>query len=376
MLSEWTVRLRGEDLRPVGEVDTFTRIEIVARFNDVGTWIVDIPEYQLPLLQPGGGVIIRRAGQVVMAGPWTSRRRVRDGDSPNGVIELSGVADDVIIADRLAWPVPAQPVTNQSANAYDSRSGIAETVVKAYINANIGALARTERKVPGLTVEPNLARGTSVVGFARFDNLAELVSALLLPDGLGWQVVWNPGVLDFEVYQPQDLSQLVRFQWPEGALSSLADTLTAPIGTREIVAGDGEGTARIFRERGNPAAETDWGRRIERFVDRRDTSDTALMDQEGDQALTDEGPVVQSDVKVTDTYRLQYGRDYALGDIVTVVGDDTETANVVREAHLTVSGDGETVEPTIGTPNVQSEMTQDAMTKRLAEAVANEGKRH
>lgn len=375
MLSDWTVLLRGPDLRHIGQVDQFTRIECLPVFNGVGTWLVELPSYRLPALPQGGGVIIMRAGQVLMAGPYTSLRSVRDEGAPSGQLTLGGVSDEQVIADRVAYPVPSQPPSNQAANAYDLRTGLAETVAKAYVANNAGPAASAVRQTAGLTVEPDLARGATVTGSARFDNLADLTSSLLATSGLGWRVAWAPGALEFQVYQPADLSGLVRFSWDEGPLRKLDYLLTAPVGTREIVAGDGEGTARIFRSTGDGAAEAEWGRRIERFVDRRDTSDTALIDQEGAESLLEDAARVQFDITVTDTAKVQFGRDYTLGDVVTVVGDVTEQADVVREVHFAVAADGESIAPTIGTPNATAIPAEYLALGRLLRAIGDQARR-
>lgn len=362
----YQVLVRDASLQVVGELSTCVKLEAVPVFNGVGTWIIDVPQRNLPLLPPGGGLVITRGEQPLIAGPFTSLRPSRNGDAPDGTLELAGVSDDVVIADRLIYPVPTSVASSQAASAYDLRTGVAETVVKAYVNLNAGPGALAVRQVPAMTVEPDQGRGSSVTGNYRFDNLADSITALLALDGLGWRVDWVAGSLQFLVYAPDDLSAAVRFSWDLGNLRNQTYTLTAPAATREIVAGGGEGTARIFHERGDVIAESVWMRRIERFVDRRDTTDAATLDQAGDQALLDDGAKEQFEITVADTDAATYGRDYQLGDKVTVIGDASELSDIVRSCHFTVTVDGELIEPLIGTPNAASDQ-QPAATRALVD---------
>src|SRR3546814_20194963 len=64
--------------------------------------------------------------------------------------------------------------------------------------------------------------------------------------------------------------------------------------TRVVVAGPGEGTARIYRSRVNAALETTWGDVIEGSIDARDIqiddpNRDSLMDARGDAPLADAG---------------------------------------------------------------------------------------
>src|SRR3546814_16261390 len=82
--------------------------------------------------------------------------------------------------------------------------------------------------------------------------------------------------------------------------------------TRVVVAGPGEGTARIYRSRVNAALETTWGDVIEGSIDARDIkiddpNRDSLMDARGDAALADAGLQYGLSVQLLASSIFRYG---------------------------------------------------------------------
>lgn len=343
----WELHVRGADLRRPAEVDDYTSLTLIPRFNRTGTWLLDLPartEAATALAAFDSGLICTRDGQVMMSGPVTGigRKKDKDGDR----LTLSGVDDSVWLHRRLAHP-SAPPFT---ASAYDIRTGAAETVLREYVDANLGSSALPERQVAGLALAADQLRGTTVKGRGRFQYLDDLLRSLaLVGGGLGFRIVQSDLNLLFEVYEPEDRTRTAVFSEELGNLAGFSYQAEAAEANHVLAAGGGEGVARTFVEGADSASVVRYGR-IETFKDQRQTTDTAELQQAVDEELAERAEQVGLSISPSDTDALQFGRDYNLGDRVTVVLDDTRIVDVLREVKIVLDGNGETVTPTVGTP--------------------------
>lgn len=347
-MSDWQLIVRDSTLGRVGEISDFSKLEMVLRFNLPDTWILDLPtdaQSADALQQPGAGLIVKRDGETIMSGPVITPQRGWDinGDK----LTVAGVSDDIHLEDRLVRPC-APPYT---ATDYDVRTGAAETVIRAYVDANAGPSAAVERRVAGLILAADGGHGTTVTGRGRWDVLGDLIRALAVAGGdLGFRIVQSGTTLVFQVYVPVDNSGSVIFSPELGNLRAFNYAPTAPEADWVVAAGSGEGTARTIRESGDNDAIVRWNRRIEVFRDRRDTSVAAELDQTIAEELAGKAEKTALSITPVDTLAVAYLTDYTLGDKVTVEIDGAPFSDVVREVHLTVDSNGDVIEPTIGTP--------------------------
>lgn len=336
----------------------YLTLDMTLVFNGVGAWKLTLPadSPKAALLVPGGGIIVLdgETGNVILSGPVRQvdidEPEPSQDQTPNDLRTVSGVTDDYMLAARNAYPDPTHASTAQTAAANDIRTGNAETVMRAYVDANAGPSALVARRVAGLTLETNLNRGATVKASARFDVLSDLITIqAATPGGLGWRVVQDTGTnLVFKVFTPTNRASTARFSRDLGNLRSARYSLKGPDSTVAIVAGSGTGTARVFREQINTAAETAWGMRVEKFADRRDTSDTTTLDQSGSTALTDDGPTTSLELGTVDIPNMRFGDDFYLGDIVTAVVAGVPVTDVVRQVSITVNADRADVKPLVG----------------------------
>jgi hypothetical protein len=198
---------------------------------------------------------------------------------------------------------------------------------------------------------------------ARFDVMYELLSALADASAnagspLGFDVRQVGSQLNFQVFQPVNRAAYVRMDIANNRLSETTYSLAQPGLTRAIVGGSGDGTARTFLERTSStslAAESSWGRRIERFIDSRSSADSVALQTDGDSALASEGKAqLTASVTPTDDATMQFGRDWFLGDTVTVVVGNTELQSIVTELGISVNADGVRLFGTVGEPKLQT----------------------
>jgi hypothetical protein len=337
-----------------GEAD-FVEAEFNVRFNAVGSWELKLDGRSTlidQLLSPGWGIeVVNDDGITVLSGPVDERRR--EFDASRNLVTLYGSDDNTHLAERLANPEPATALPPYSTNAYDVRSGTCSTVLRAYVNANLGAGALGPRRVTGMGLQADPLVGSSVTGRARWQVLLELLQELAQKGGgLGFRVRQVGAALQFQVYQPVDRSGTVQFSVDKGNLASYTYRAARSSVNYAYVGGGGEGTARTVREAQDSTEIAVW-RRIERFVDRRDTTDTTELDQEAAKTLTEGKGETSVSVVPVDLPGSAYLTDYDLGDRVSAVVDDTIT-DVIREVKITLTPDGpQKVQPSIGTPGYQ-----------------------
>lgn len=346
------IQARNRDLEIEAELDDFRKLEAILRFNRFDSWVLDLPYAAGRGFEPASGVIVRRDDLVLFSGPVTSIQRTW-GDAGD-LLTIAGVSDDAHLEDRLA--VPAPPPYN--AAEYDVRTGPAESVLKGYVDDNLGPGASAGRILAGLSIELDAGAGAEVTGRARFQKLGDLLRELALAGGdLGFRIVQvDAGELRFEVNEPVDRTATAIFSKGLGNLRGFKLTEEVSEANAGIVGGGGEGVARTFLDFADPAQIVRWNRRIETFRDRRDTVDAAELAQAGVEELASKAEKTGLSISPIDTRRLAFLRDYALGDRVTVDIDGVQIRDVLREVKIVVDENAETVTPTIGTSATRSEL--------------------
>jgi ribose 1,5-bisphosphokinase PhnN len=292
---------------------------------------------------------------------------------------LSGKDDIAFLANRLVYPVPSGAF---SSSDYDIRTGNAETIIKQYVDVNAGPSAPiTDRRV--LSLEVDNGKGSIVTGRARFHNLLEFLSSLALSGGgLGFRVIQVDNVLEFQVYQPSDKTRSAFFSPLLGNLSAFDYSNDNPEANMVIVGGSGEGKDRIITWKQDNSSIVKYGR-IESFVDKRDTSDVTELNQSIDEELTSKAEKNTFNFTPIDTPQLAFGRDYGLGDKVSILITqpneivEQETLSyfislyqsgyediirirniqekleviqdIVREVKISITPEGDTISPVVGT---------------------------
>jgi hypothetical protein len=373
----WTVYARDPSLRRVGQVDDFVRLQLVRKFNDVGSWVLEL-DGRAPLAAllttPGYGIeVVRHDDGVVtpvFSGPMRLRQRSLKVDSNRLV--LGGYDDNVWLRRRWAAPQPATATPPYATQAYDVRTGTCSTILRQYVDVNVGPSALAVRRVPGMVLSADPGTGVSVTGRARWQVLMDLLRELALAGGgLGFTVTASPtvsGQIDFLTYMPSDKTGVVRFSRELGTLSEAEYESAASDVNYVAVGGSGEGTARTVVERPSPDEVNVWGR-IESFVDRRDTNDATELGQAADEALADGVGETRLSLAPVDVPGQQYLTHYTLGDRVTAVIDGEVIQEVVREIAVSLTPDGPaTTKPTIGSPGAGD---INRMFRRLAAAERN-----
>lgn len=358
-IDELTVEVRDASFERVGQIlpRDLVGFKAVLRFNNVGSWEITLPQGHEAgeiLRLPGSGIIVTGNDEVILSGPTVSATNTKTSDNPAGEWLITGVDDSVVLGERLAYPSPNVLDVTQQTVAYDSRPGLASTAMYGYVEANIGSLAPTGRRIDNLALESDTGLGSFVYPAARFDVLGELLAGIASVDGLGFDIRQNDGTLVFRVFEPIDRSGEIRMDVANNTLSKTEYAYGSHSLSRAIVAGQGEGLNRQFLEitsTDSLAAESLWGRRIETFIDQRNTQDENELTQAGVEKLSDGGATLTSvDVVPSNDLTMAYGRDWGLGDKVTVVVDGQEVSSTVTTVSMSIGSDGVRVGATVGEP--------------------------
>lgn len=327
----------------VAPIDPYTSAEVVGRVNDVSTWSVDLPTNtaagQHFITDSFARLEVVLDAQVWRSGPVTHLERSVDIDGDN--LQVTGVDDTVWLARRNAHPQPGTPTPPYSSTRYDIHTGSVSQVLAELVRVNAGESATTARKVPGLTAPPPEPAGPNITVYARWQNLLTFMADTARPHGILFDIV----DLTFSATVATDRGAV--FSAGLETLASWKMVAAAPTSNFVVVAGQGESTARMIRESQDPTSVGTWGR-AETFMDRRDTSSTEELDTAAQESLAESVTPVTVVFTPLDTDAQAFGRDWQLGDLVTVKAGGLTVYDQVREVHLSLDQSGATVTPSVG----------------------------
>lgn len=348
-LKDISVEVRQKNLSRVGQVRAEDLdFEIRPYHNDVGDWTLSLPAEHpmVPHLRtPGSGIVVTLK-DATFSGPTTSYTRKTTSSDPVGMFEFKGLLDERILAARICYPNPQQEIPLQGTQhpAHDVFYSNCEHAMWHYVNHNIGPGAVVARRHPALTLTPSQGRGRLVRKSVRFDNLLTLLQGLGTYGELGFRVNQVGSGLVFSVYETEDRRSTIRLDVSNGTLSSDEISLEAPTTTHVIVAGQGDLSDRQLRRVTTTASLQSvdtWGIRLEQFLDQRHTDDWDELEAGGTEILLKEGKqnlVVKA--IPSDDGSMEFGRDWFLGDMVTIVLEDQEYWDIVSGAVIKVDSNG------------------------------------
>ena len=246
----------GQQVLGVRDVD---EIRWAAAYNRPGWFSVGGLEPEWYDRAPvGGRVRVLRDGVAVLTGRVGWREETLTSAS------MGGIGDLGVLAWRLALP---EVTGDFAAQAYDVRTGAAETVILGLVRDNASEDAPIAARRLGFVVGADLGRGKTVTVRCRFHGLLAKCQDAAFAGGVGMRL--HDGV--FEVYTPADEPVLTAAAG-RGNMTDFRLREEAGEGNYGYGGGQGEGAARMIVEWLDPAGVVAYGRR-EFWVDRRDTAD-------------------------------------------------------------------------------------------------------
>lgn len=324
-------------------------LEATIEFNGVGSWLLRIPgQHHLAdhLALPGSGILVTNAvtGKVLFSGPMTSSKEVEDTqDGAIVTLEASGVTDDVLLSDRLAYTDPTvEDLAEEAENVYYVKTDTSENLLHHFTSVNVGPEAVESRRKDALLLEGNAGRGSEQTMEVRYTNLLELLQKIAQADDLGFSVRQQGANLAFRTYSTEDRSRTVRLSVHNKRLKSSSVQIEPPGATRVIVARGDEKVGYIpVDNEVSLEAESLWDRRIEAFTT-GNTRNPSELTEVGLEYLTEDGFTnIAAQAVAVDHEQMTYGIDWELGDKVTVeIGGDELVSQVTGFSLIANSRDG------------------------------------
>ncbi len=355
--SNYLILITDQDMNTVGDpIACWTMIDVTLKLNEPSSGMFSAPGYDWirDQLSPGCRVVVIRDGEVLIAGPveqWLWERSDDGANAGAGNLTVNFADFLSLIVSRRVYPdgtlAPAAQVVDNW-----SYTGNAETALRTLVNLNAGPGALTARQVPRLVLGSVAGVGTSVTAKAeRMEPMGDVMRRIATAGGgLGFRAqLTDTGDVEFEVYDPPDLSNAVVFGFGAGSLKYIGYEVTAPTANAALVGGQGEGADRLVIERGNAGSQDAWDRR-EVLVSRPGNDPTADLNAAGDEALAEGAETYRMPTSVADSDYQAFGRDYTLGSIVSVeTWPGSMISDVIVTVHIQVyPGAGEIISSTVG----------------------------
>lgn len=369
-MADYTILVTDRQLRIAGDpIVCWTSIDVTLRFNEPSSGMFVVPGYSWIRAQmaPGYRVMVIRDQEILIAGPiekWQYERSDDGDNAGDGQLTVNFADDLSSIAARLTYPDPTLTPSTQVIDNW-TYTGNAETALRYLADYNAGENALAARQVPKLMLGSVVGVGSTVtVSAERMEPLGTVLRRVAVAGGgLGFRTEALSDRIEFQVYQPLDLSNQVFFGFGAGNLKYVSYEVTAPEATTAVIGGQGEGADRFLTERSNAGAEAAWGR-TETLVNRPGNDPLAELQAAGDEELAERGETARLPTSAADTPLQRFGVDYHLGTKVSVeTWPGSMISDVVTSVHIQVwPTAGEVVSPVIGS---QAELTDPRWLQRL-----------
>lgn len=333
------IQVVDKNFRVKGTIGDPKFATVIHRWKDPSSATVSIranhPRLDRLLDQGSRMRILDESGKHVISGRCKNFR----GSGPkNAFVEIDVVDDKVLLQQVLGWVIPTAAITAQgTAGTNWTMTGNAESVLKEAVRLN--AIVRLG--LP-LTIGPNLNRGATVTASLRFQSLWERLMPVTDGAGIGELLgvsvkhVGNGLVLD--VWEPKTYNKPIDVT--SGILKEWSWTRTAAQATRAVAGGQGDGTLRLYREKAKTELETLLNWKMESFRDARDTADPTLMYKRIDEVLAEGAEKAGLALVLSQTSNFQYGKNFSIGDMVTVNVGTGQMVERLEEATLSWTREG------------------------------------
>lgn len=347
-----TAQLLNNNLVAIAPIP-FVTLTAQLYYNAVGSWSMVVPySNDLWAKAMAGEFIVEInwrglftfGGKCEQPGYSDSMPGARGGGSSTGqdgpFMVFSGADYLALIANKIAYPNPSVAWSSQLATSADTVTNIpCETAVKHYVNLNLGAGALASRKMSLLDIAPDLGRGSNTSYTVKFapdlsinlmDVIRTIINSSAGPTGMGLSIKRNGKRLLFDTYIPRDLTGKAWFSEALGNLTSVNFSLTDPTCTDALARG-----ASLFVAK-TAVAKTQWNS-TEQYLDQSSETDANNLNAYAQNALLTGGAGPVLDATTTDSPFLTFGRDYGIGDLVTIeVVPGASYSDVVSGVTLTV----------------------------------------
>ncbi len=231
------------------------------------------------------------------------------------VYEVGGVGYVDLLARRVIYAT--------AGSAGGTKSGPAESLMKAWVLEQVGASAGAGRVTTGLSIEADGAAGNTLTMGRSYKGVLPVLQEIAAIGGGDCDVVGTgAATFEFRWYTGQrgtDRTATVIFALERGNMAEPSLRIARQNEVNAVlVGGQGEAAARalVWRTTAGLIDDSTWNR-CEQFRDARNESTTAGLNAVGDKALDEGQPRWNIGFKVVQVPTCSYGVHYFLGDLVT-----------------------------------------------------------
>lgn len=335
------IRIFDRDINFLGEVDNFTSLFYISKWETYGEFEFHIKNFNKELIAKGNIIMFGKDGNRTGVIEHFEINQEDDED-----ITVKGFSLGYWFANRITIP----PVEY----AYHRFNTTVEDIMVALVKFNAVDPLDINRKIPNLVLEPSKGRGVKLEFQTRYKVLEEELTKLSKASGLGWNIIldYKNKKFIFKVLDGKDLSTEQSINPPQ-VFSVDYDNirkqnyLESNIGYKNMayVAGQGEGANREIELLNNTLSGFD---RRETFIDARDIEEGGNLTDRGKVKLAETPEITTFECEVDSS---DYKKTWNLGDIVTTINKKLKLImhNRVTEVKEVWEQSGYKVEPTFGT---------------------------
>jgi len=320
------IYILNQDLETLDIIDNSSSVIWTPSYYDVGDFEIYIQASRknINLLQEERYVMRQDSDMVGIIEKVKVITDVEDGD----YILASGRCLKSLLARRIIW--------NQT-----NLAGKTEAIMRSLINDNVINPVNPARKIPNVILG-ELKGFTEKADFqSTGEELLEKIIELCKASEIGWKVFINESkqiVIDFykgtnRSYSQTENPYIVFSPEFDNLLTTETEIDTQSLRNVALVAGEGEGTDRTTTTIGTEEGLS----RRELFVDARDLSSNngeieankylQILQERGKEKLAAAGEFFKVSGEAETKITYEFGKDYFLGDLVTVVNEYGITAN-------------------------------------------------
>ncbi len=337
-------------------VDTYESVLWIDRYNKPGEFEIYTPVADFALQYPVANnyLQIKDSEHTMIIEDITIESNIETGNH----IKIVGRSLESILDRRIVWTQ-----TNISGNLQDG--------LEKLFNENIISPSIADRKIDNFVFEKSTDEAiTSLTMDNQFtgDSLLDVINTLCNVNEIGYKIILNDhNQFVFSLYKGEDRSYrqeknpYVVFKPSfENIINSNYAEKTSTGKTITLVAGEGEGTARVTRTVGSGSGLD----RKEMYVDARDIQSEGLsqsdyfakLDTRGDERLKENKVEKSFDGECETTRMFVYQRDFFMGDCVQVANEyGMESPTRVVEYIWSSSSSGTLSYPTFEALEYESE---------------------
>lgn len=396
---KYRIRVRNKDLKFIGEVGHWISLEVHLLYNELSKWSIEIDAsskaaelfWQIASDESNegrGGVYIERDGHFLLSGPMTEFVEYATGKTKT--YKASGTCDLLWLANHLAAPHPryfnspymtvdgttTRGHADYIPNRDEPQAAYSSWHIHTAVRTNIGEGAPAQRPpLPFLTTRDNsvgyvLPSGEYTI--ARGENLFELCRGVAdHSEYMGYPIrmtayQYDTGDKDddgtpiykvrFECLESQNRPNVILS--PDfGTIGNYTYTQRAPQANMILMGGSGEGNARRFAFEGDPKSIAKYGR-IESFQEytgfQNDDQNSqwneerAKLLQEIRMRLAEQAEQTIFEFEFREMPTIKYGRDFVIGDQVSIQLRGKTTTDIVRRVSFLTRGHEERIELVVG----------------------------